>query len=62
MGDGRNLKIKLIRHGISQIEIARRLGISRSTISNHIQRERIRPDALDSYERVINEILEERKR
>ena len=62
MGDGTNIKIKLIRHGISQIEMAQRLGVARSTLCNHLQREKIRQDALDSYERVINEILEERKR
>ena len=62
MGDGRNLKIKLVKHGISQVEISKRLGIARSTVSNHLSRETIRPDALDSYEKAINEIIAERKR
>ncbi len=62
MGDGKNIRIRLIKHGITQREVASRLGLNKSTISNHLSREQIRPDMLKRYEATINEIIAERKR
>lgn len=62
MGDGTALKIQLVRHSITQSELARRLGVSRSSVSTNLQKERLAPETLLLYRKTVADVLEERER
>lgn len=56
--DGYSLKVRMIRHGIRQTDLAEKLGRTQSTVSANLSKAIMKPVMYRAYTLAIDELIE----